>query len=91
MTIFNYCNINNSFINYIIDENPLKYNLFTPLSNIQILPIDKLSEINTNTLIIITAWNFYEEVKNKILSKIFNNNNTIILLHINTLIEDIII
>lgn len=94
MTIFNYCEINNSIIDYIIDENKLKTYLYTPLSNIQILPIDKLNDISKNTLIIITAWNFYEEVKRKIIDKIMNNNdnnNKIVLLHINTLCEEIIV
>lgn len=91
MTIFNYCEINNSMVDYIIDENDLKTFLYTPLSNIQILPIDKLNDISKNTLIIITAWNFYEEVKRKIIDKIMINNNKIVLLHINTLCEEVII
>lgn len=91
MTIFNYCNINSSIINYMIDENQLKHNLYTPLSNIQIFPIDKLNEIDNDTVIIITAWNFYDEIKKKIKDFNLNKKNKIILLHINTLVDEIII
>jgi len=87
MTIINYCDINDNLIDYIIDENELKQNLYTPVSNIQILPIDKLNDINNNTLILITAWNFYEEIKNKIIKKI-EKNNKIILLNINNLVDE---
>jgi len=64
MTIFNYCGINNSHIDYIIDENPLKQSLITSGSHIKVFPLEELKNIN-NTVIIITAWNFYEEIKKK--------------------------
>jgi 2-polyprenyl-3-methyl-5-hydroxy-6-metoxy-1,4-benzoquinol methylase len=90
MTIFNYCNINNNHIDYIIDENPLKQSLITPGSHIKVFPLEELKNINKNTIIIITAWNFYEEIKEKILKTIqqYNISYNISLLNLNTLIEE---
>jgi len=92
MTIFNYCNITNKHIDFIIDENELKQGLYTPGSNIIICSINELKRINQKCIILITAWNFYEEIKSKIIValKEFNSNN-ITLLNINSLDEEIII
>lgn len=75
-TLLNYCKFDNTIIDYIIDENILKHGLLTPGSNILITDIDVLKNLdeNENYLIIILAWNFYNEILDKIL-EIININN----------------
>ena len=66
MTVINFCNLNNKYIDFMIDENPLKQGLFTPGSNIIVCSLDSLKDISKNCVILITAWNFYKEIKEKI-------------------------
>ena len=40
-TLLNFCDLNNSKINFIIDQNPLKHNLYTPGTNIPIYSFKK--------------------------------------------------
>jgi nucleoside-diphosphate-sugar epimerase/2-polyprenyl-3-methyl-5-hydroxy-6-metoxy-1,4-benzoquinol methylase len=90
MTVFNYCNITNKYIDFIIDENELKQDLYTPGSNIIVCSINELKRINQNCIILITAWNFYEEIKTKIIVvlKEFNISSNVTLLNINSLDEE---
>ena len=92
MTVFNFCGINNTYIDYMIDENPLKCGLYTPCSKIQLHSIEYLKNIKKDTVILITAWNFYDEIKIKIINLLnnFNIKSKIILLNINTLCEEIL-
>lgn len=66
-TVLCYANI---FLDYIIDENPLKIGLFSPKMDIPIVDIDYF--INDNNyennkfVIVILAWNFAKEIKEKI-------------------------
>ena len=92
MTVFNFCKLNNNFIDYMIDENPLKQNLFTPGSNILVCDIESLKDMPPNTVILITAWNFYNEIKTKIQEKLkeYNIDFPVILFNINSLEEEII-
>ena len=69
MTLLNYSKIN---MDYIIDDNPLKQGLYTPGRNIEICSINRLQEDYGNILFVPLAWNFFEEIKNKIKS---NRNN----------------
>jgi SAM-dependent methyltransferase len=55
-------------LDFIIDDNPLKQGLFTPGMNIPIFSSKKLSEYTDVDSIVFVplAWNFYEEIKEKI-------------------------
>ena len=64
----------NTFINfsgmkldYIIDENSLKQGLYTPGSKIPIVSPSKLLEENDPVVVVPLAWNFYDEIKEKVL------------------------
>lgn len=72
-TLLNFCKIGNDIIDFIIDENKLKQNLFTPGSNILINDISVLQNLDNTKkyAIVIFGWNYY----NEILSKILNNIN----------------
>ena len=67
MTFLNFCNIT---FDIIIDDSPLKYNLYTPGSNIVIKDLLFLKNYsNTDKIVFIPlAWNFYTEIVNKIKS-----------------------
>ena len=64
MTFLNACNAK---LDYIIDENPLKYGLYSPGLHIPI--VDKSLLLNTGTLDFVPlAWNFRDEIVDKIRS-----------------------
>lgn len=90
MTVINFCNLNNKYIDFMIDENPLKQNLFTPGSNIIVCSLDSLKDISKNCVILITAWNFYKEIKEKIELKLkeLSIMYEVSLLNIDTLEEE---
>lgn len=63
-TLLNFCALNHSNIDKIVDKNPLKTGLMTPGSNIEIVGIEYLLQNHKNfDVIIILAWNFAEEIK----------------------------
>lgn len=92
MTVINFCRFSNKHIDFMIDENKLKQGLFTPGSNILVCPITDLKDINKECVILITAWNFYKEIKEKIKSKLveFDVKHKVMLLNIDTLKEEVI-
>lgn len=68
-------NFSKAKLDFIIDDNPLKQNMFTPGSSIPIYSINKLDEINNNDKVCFVplAWNFFDEIKEKINNKRKNN------------------
>lgn len=92
MTLFNFCGLTHDFIDVMIDENHLKQGLFTPGSNILVTSIDELRYINENTVILITAWNFYKEIKDKIMKKLkeYKIDYPVTLLNIDSLEEEVV-
>lgn len=67
-------------LDFIIDDNPLKQNLFTPGRNIKIVSSNFLSSLDPSQKIafIPLAWNFYDEIKIRIKNKRDNNNDLFI-------------
>jgi nucleoside-diphosphate-sugar epimerase/2-polyprenyl-3-methyl-5-hydroxy-6-metoxy-1,4-benzoquinol methylase len=86
-TILNFAKIGSDIVDFIIDENPLKQNLFTPGTNIIVSDISSLKLINENTIILIVAWNFEKEIIEKIKSKLieYNIDFPVTLLNMDTL------
>ncbi|MBT3720049.1 class I SAM-dependent methyltransferase [archaeon] len=64
-TLLNFCNIGKEGITYIIDDNPLKQNLFTPGNKIPVKDFSHIKEDPPNYIIIL-AWNFFNPIMNKI-------------------------
>ena len=62
-------------LDYIIDDNELKHNLYTPGTNILIKPNGFLRQFKDNhkMLFIPLAWNFYDEIRNRI--KVVRDND----------------
>lgn len=73
-TLLNFGNIN---LDFIIDDNPLKQNMYTPGTNILVTSIDELDKIIDNKKIVFIplAWNFFSEIKAKIKTKRNNSSD----------------
>lgn len=73
-TVLNFTKIK---LDYILDDNPLKYDYYTPGMHVYIGSIDILDKYDENDkiLFIPLAWNFFAEIKNKIKNKRNNSND----------------
>ena len=73
MTFLNFTNIKPDVI---IDDNELKHHLYTPGTNVVIKPngFQKQYEERDRILFIPLAWNFYDEIRKRIL-KVRDNKN----------------
>jgi len=60
-TLLNYCNIANNQIDYTVDKNPNKQNLFLPGTHIPIYSPEKIQETKPDYLLIL-PWNIQEEI-----------------------------
>ena len=59
-----YCGINQSLLDYIIDDAPMKHGYFTPGSHLKIFSRDILKQ-NKPDYILIFAWSFFNEIIEK--------------------------
>lgn len=62
-TLFNYCGIDRTIIDYVVDANPHKQNCLLPGSLIPILAPEEIKNTKPDYIIII-PWNLKEEIKN---------------------------
>ncbi|MBW2977068.1 class I SAM-dependent methyltransferase [Candidatus Woesearchaeota archaeon] len=60
-TLLNFCNIGKDYINYIVDDNPLKIDLYTPGTHIPVVSSEILDK-QTPDYVLVLAWNFAEEI-----------------------------
>jgi len=65
-TFLNFSKFN---LDYIVDDNPLKHNLFSPGTRIPILHPDALFSEKGEICVVPLAWNFFDEIKSKVLSR----------------------
>ena len=71
-TLLNYTEIDNKYIDFIIDQNKLKDGHYTPGSSIKILKFEKAFKlINKYKHMVLLAWNFEKEIKAFLLEKKF--------------------
>ena len=75
----------NTFLNFskikleiIVDDNKLKQNKFCPGSKIPIMPLNVLNKYKNNIYVIPLAWNFFKEIKKKVISVRKNNKDKFI-------------
>ena len=61
-TLLNYCKLSKDQINFIIDKNPMKQNLYTPGTDIPIRSIKNSIKDIFNKNMVLLAWNFRQEV-----------------------------
>jgi 2-polyprenyl-3-methyl-5-hydroxy-6-metoxy-1,4-benzoquinol methylase len=76
-------------LDVIIDDNPLKQNLYTPGRDIKIVSPSFLLDLDKDQKIafIPLAWNFYDEIKTRIKNKRDNNNDIFIKYFPNLIID----
>ena len=60
-TLLNYCKISKTLIDYTVDKNPAKQNLFLPGTHIPIFSPDKIKETKPD-FILILPWNLQNEI-----------------------------
>jgi len=60
-TFLNYCNFNEKNMDLIIDNNPMKQNLYSPGTNIKIVDFDSGISSKPDAIFIL-AWNFKDEI-----------------------------
>ena len=53
-------------LDYIVDDNPIKHNLFTPGLHIPIYSPEILDTEERDMTLIPLAWNFFEEISEKV-------------------------
>lgn len=63
-------------LDYIVDDNSLKHGLYTPGTHIEIKDPDVLKDETGKILIVPLAWNFFDEIKEKVLKR--NSNVTFV-------------
>ena len=63
-TLLNFCEIGKDYIDYIVDENPLKQGLYTPGMHIPVVA-PKTLDSKRPDYILILAWNFADEILDK--------------------------
>lgn len=63
-TLLNFCNIGTNFIDYIVEDNPLKQGLYTPGMHIPVVSFSMLDKKKPDYILIL-AWNFAEEILQK--------------------------
>ena len=59
--LLSFCNIGKGYIDYIVDNNPLKQGTYTPYFHIPVVPASMLDKKKPDYILIL-AWNFAEEI-----------------------------
>ena len=60
-TLMSHFGIDENILDFIVDENPLKQGLYTPISHIPVLSADELYERKPDYVLIL-AWNFADPI-----------------------------
>ncbi len=60
-TLLNYCGIDADLIDYVVDESPLKQNMYTPGTHIRVLPPRILQDDRPDYALLL-AWNYAKEI-----------------------------
>jgi len=60
-TLLNYCGIDSALLDFTVDKNPLKVDMFTPGAHLPVLPVSALLD-NQPDCVLILAWNFADEI-----------------------------
>ena len=77
-TVIQFCNIDSELIDFIIDDAPAKQGFFTPGSHIEITTSEILKGANKPDYILLFAWTFENEIRERN-KDFFKNGGKIIL------------
>ena len=64
-TMLIYCGIDHTILDGLLEKNPLKYGLYSPMTHIPIIPED-FNNIPNNSYLLVLSWNFFKEIYNHI-------------------------
>jgi hypothetical protein len=67
MTVINSIN---QTLDMILDDSPLKQGKYSPTKSIPIFPTSKLSELDSKFVLVLLAWNFKDEILNRVSKQI---------------------
>ena len=76
-TMLQYCEIDNNLVDYMIDDSKAKQGYYTPGSHLEIKSNESLYD-NPPDYVIVFAWTFFDEIKNKNQEYINNGGKFII-------------
>lgn len=62
--ISNYCGLNENYLDYVVDDSPLKQNCYMPGTHLKIYSPNKL-KIDKPDYVLLFAWSFLEEIMGK--------------------------
>ena len=63
--LLNYCNIDHTILDFIIDTTPIKQNKFSPGTHIPILSPEKINDKGDGDVALLLAWNYEEQILDK--------------------------
>jgi hypothetical protein len=64
-TLLNYCGIRTDLLDYTVDRNPYKHDLFTPGTHIPILPPETIAQTRPDYVVVL-PWNLIDELAAKL-------------------------
>jgi len=64
-TIMNYCGIDNTYLDYVIDDAPAKHKFYTPGTHLKIQPWEHVKKVGYPDYILILSWAFVDEIMEK--------------------------
>lgn len=76
-TMIQYCGIDHTQLDYMIDDAPAKNGFFTPGSHLKIYPSAILNQNNPPDYVLVFAWSFFKEISGKN-QKYLNNGGKMI-------------
>jgi SAM-dependent methyltransferase len=60
-TLLNYFGIGGDYLDFLVDRNPLKHDLYSPGMHLRVLPVERLLE-EMPDYVLLVAWNFADEI-----------------------------
>ena len=63
--IMNYCNLNKSVLDYVVDDAPAKRGKYTPGTHVKIISWDDLKKVGYPDYFVLFAWPFHAEISKK--------------------------
>lgn len=76
--IMNYCGLDETYLDYVIDDAPAKHGAFTPGTRLKIVPSNVLTSIDRPDYVVLFAWPFIAEVKKRNLQYLQSDGKIIV-------------
>ncbi len=60
-TLITYFGIDGTYLDFLVDKNPLKHGMYSPNTRIPVKPVEAIEEEQPDVLLVL-AWNFFDEI-----------------------------